>query len=291
MKNKIVAVLLTCFNRREKTLACLQSFFEANKPVGYLFDIYLVDDGSTDGTGNVIKKHYPSIEIINGNGDLFWAGGMRLAWKTALKSKEYDAFLLLNDDVVLFRDFLENLLRTEAYSLFQRNKTGIYSGATLDNRTNKTTYGGYKIITNHLIMRNELLSPKDIPQQCELTNANILWISKETVDAIGIFDEQYTHGIADFDYSMTAVKKGVPVYLAPGFGGICFHNHGKPWKAGNVQLKDRIEYLKSPKGLAYKEYLYYIKKHFPLFLPYSFVMIWLKTFFPFLWENYKTIKK
>lgn len=287
MKNKIVAVLLTCFNRREKTLACLQSFFEANKPVGYLFDIYLVDDGSTDGTGNVIKKHYPSIEIINGNGDLFWAGGMRLAWKTALKSKEYDAFLLLNDDVVLFSDFLQKILETEVYSLSQKNKTGIYSVATIDNRTNITTYGGYKIKTNHLIMRNELLSPKDIPQQCELTNANILWISKETVDAIGIFDEQYTHGIADFDYSMTAVKKGVPVYLAPGFGGICLHDHGKPWRAGNVQLKDRIAYLKSPKGLAYKEYLYYIKNHFPLFLPYSFVMLWLKTFFPSFWERYK----
>lgn len=287
MKNKIVAVLLTCFNRREKTLTCLQSFFASNKPVGYLFDVYLVDDGSTDGTGKVVKERYPNIEIINGDGDLFWAGGMRLAWITALKRKEYDAFLLLNDDVVLFRDFLENLLKTEIYSLSQRNKTGIYSGATIDKRTNKITYGGYKIITNHLIMRNELLSPKDLPQQCELTNANILWVSKETVDSIGIFDERYTHGIADFDYSMQAVKKEVPVYLAPSIGGSCLHDHGKPWKASSAPLKERLIYLKSPKGLAYSEYLYYLKKHFPLFLPYSFVMLWLKTLFPSLWETYK----
>ena len=159
--------------------------------------------------------------------------------------------------------------------------------ATIDNRTNTTTYGGYKIKTNHVLVKSELLTPIDMPQQCELTNANILWISKGVVDSIGMFDERYTHGIADFDYSMTAVQKGIPVYLTPGFGGICLHDHGKTWKAGSVHLKDRIAYLKSPKGLAYKEYLYYIKNHFPLFLPYSFVMLWLKTFFPSFWERYK----
>ena len=287
MENKEIAVLLTCHNRREKTMACLNSFYEALKPNNYKFDIYLVDDGSTDGTSEVVKGNYPSVEIINGDGGLFWAGGMRLAWKSALKKKNYDGFLLLNDDVILFDDFIDNLLKAEEYSLFKNKKKGIYTGATIDKRTNKTTYGGYKIKTNHLIMRNELLSPTDIPQQCELTNANILWVSKETVDAIGIFDERYTHGIADFDYSMQAVKKGIPVYLGPNFSGICVHDHGKPWKAGSVPLKDRIAYLKSPKGIAYKEYLYYLKKHFPLFLPYSFVMLWLKTFFPSIWENYK----
>ncbi|NLZ73421.1 MAG: glycosyltransferase family 2 protein [Bacteroidales bacterium] len=287
MKSRKIAVLLTCFNRREKTLACLQSFFEANKPVEYTFDVYLVDDGSTDGTSEAVNENYPDVEVIKGNGNLFWAGGMRLAWKTALECKNYDAFLLLNDDVVLFNDFIDNLLKAEDYSLFKNKKTGLYSGSTIDNRTNKTTYGGYKIKTNHLIVRNELLSPTDMPQKCELANANILWVSKEAVNAIGIFDERYTHGIADFDYSMQAVKKGIPVYLAPEFGGVCLHDHGKPWRPSYAPLKDRVAYLKSPKGLAYKEYLYYIKKHFPMFLPYSFVMLWLKTFIPSFWHNYK----
>lgn len=287
MENKNIAVLLTCFNRREKTLACLQSFSEADKLKGYTFDIFLVDDGSSDGTSEAVRVNFPDIKIIKGSGSLFWAGGMRLAWETAMKSKDYDAFLLLNDDVVLFPDFLSNLLKTEGYSLSKNKKTGIYSGATIDSRTNKTTYGGYKIKSNHLIVRSELLSPIDIPQQCELTNANILWISKETVNTIGIFDEQYTHGIADFDYSMQAVKKRIPVYLAPNFGGVCLHDHGKPWKSASVSLKDRIAYLESPKGLAYKEYLFYIKKHFPLYLPYSFIMLWLKTFFPSIWTNFK----
>ena len=125
MKNKEVAVLLTCYNRKEKTLACLHSFVEARKPDGYIFDIYLVDDGSTDGTSDFVMDIFPDVNIIKGAGNLFWAGGMRLAWKTALKRKEYDAFLLLNDDVVLFNDFLHNLIETDMHALRTHNKTVI----------------------------------------------------------------------------------------------------------------------------------------------------------------------
>jgi len=287
MENKKIAVLLTCFNRKEKTLACLHSFFEATKPNEYEFDIYLVDDGSTDGTSEAVKKEYPDINIIKGSGNLFWAGGMRLAWRTALESKDYDAFLLLNDDVILFNDFLDNLIKSEKYALLKNNKTGIYSGATINNITKEITYGCEKIKTNHFVVRRQLLTPKEMPQQCELTNANILWISKETVDAIGIFDERFTHGIADFDYSLRAIKRGIPVYLAPNIGGICLFDHGRNWKSNNSSLKERISFLKSPKGLAYKEYLFYIKKHFYLYLPYSFTMLWLKTLFPFFWDKFK----
>ena len=252
MKNKVIAVLLTCHNRKEKTIACLDSFYTSIKPAGYSFDIYLVDDGSKDGTGDVIKQMFPSVHYILGTGNLFWAGGMRLAWKTALGNKNYDAFLLLNDDVVLYNDFLENLINTDEYAVMNDGRKGIYSGATVDNTTNKITYGGEKITTNHLIVRRQLLNPLEKPQQCELTNANILWVSKEVVDTIGIFDERYTHGIADFDYSLCAIKNDIPVYLAPNIGGICLFDHGRNWKSKNSSLRERISYLKNPKGLAYK---------------------------------------
>lgn len=287
MRNNEIAVLLTSHNRKEKTLACLASFYLAQKPKGYTFDIFLVDDGSTDGTSDAIKENYPAVNIVSGNGNLFWAGGMRLAWKKAMSQKEYYAFLLLNDDVILFNDFLDNLIISENHALSKFGKKGIYSGATIDNTTSRITYGGEKITKNNFIVRRKLLTPKEVSQQCDLTNANILWISKETIDLIGFFDERFTHGIADFDYSLRAIKKGIPVYLAPNIGGVCLFDHGQNWKSNTSSLKERIAYLKSPKGLAYKEYMYYIKKHFPLYLPYAFTMLWLKTLFPVFWDKLK----
>ena len=282
-----IAVLMTCHNRKNKTVACLRSLFDAELPSGYTLDVYLVDDGSTDGTRESVEREFPIVRIITGNGNLFWAGGMRLAWKTAMEKQSYDAYLLINDDVCLNIEFLNNLIKTNKYSLETRGEPGIYSGATIDDETKTITYGGSKIKTSHIIVRSQRLIPTEYPQSCEITNANILWVSKEVVDKIGVFDVRFTHGIADYDYSLRASRQNIPVFLAPNICGVCADDHGKNWKPSNVSLKERMVYLRSPKGLAYDEYLYYIRKHFPLFLPYSFLMLWLKVFFPFFWERLK----
>lgn len=287
MQTKSMAVLLTCHNRKAKTIACLSSLFKASIPSEYLLDIFLTDDGSTDGTNDSIKELFPQVRVIQGSGNLFWAGGMRLAWETAIQKKEYDVYLLINDDVVLCADFFQCLLESEAYSLEQIGKAGIYSGATINEKNGRITYGGSRVKDKKLLVSMQMLEPKEYPQRCEITNANILWISKDVVNEIGIFDDRFTHGIADYDYSLQANKKGFPVFLAPKVGGICADDHGKNWRDNRYSLKERIAYLKSPKGLAYDEYLYYIRKHFPMFLPYSFVMLWAKTLFPYFWNRFK----
>ena len=288
MKTRNIAALLTCHNRKDKTMDCLASLYRAECPGWLTIDIFLTDDGSTDGTSDAVKNRFPQVNLIKGDGNLFWAGGMRLAWRTAMLSKEYDAYLLINDDVRLTPDFIENLLKTDQYSLEKTKTRGIYSGITVDEQTGKVTYGGSLIKTNHIVMKMQMLAPQEFPQQCEITNANVLWVSKEVVNKIGIFNYRFTHGIADYDYSLQARKKKMPVYLASGICGTCSDDHGKNWKNNSLPLKDRIAYLKSPKGLAYDEYLYFIRSHFPLFLPYSFIMLWMKTFFPFMWDKLKS---
>jgi len=283
---KHIAVLITCHNRLEKTKACLQSFYSCLFPENYAFEIFLVDDGSTDGTSEIIKKEFNEVNIIQGNGNLFWTGGMRLAWQSAIKQQAFDAFLLLNDDVILDYNFFSKFTETELFSLKATNKMGIYVGSTIDSFGN-ISYGGHRLKNYHFYINIEKLLPSTIPQSCHLANANILWVSHNVVEKIGIFDQEFRHAIADYDYSLRAVKKGVPVYLTPGICGYCTDDHGKNWETTKIPIMKRIEYLKSPKGLEYKEYMFYIRRHFPLYLPYSFLMIWLKTFFPQLWDRTK----
>ena len=282
-----IAVLLTCYNRREKTICCLKSFFEATKPNHYEFTVFLVDDNSQDGTSLIVKKLFPEVNILKGDGNLFWAGGMRLAWETAIQTKSFDAYLLINDDVNLDSEFLLRVLRTDEFIQKNTGRKGIYSSSTIDNFEHKITYGGEKIINYYFYVKKIKLLPKDFPHECDLTNANILWVSREVIHQIGIFDKKFTHGIADYDFSLRAKKNGFPVFLTPGVGGKCIDDHGVNWASQKTSLKERIKFLKSPKGLAYREYLYFINKHFPLYLPYAFIMLWLKTFFPILWDQTK----
>lgn len=284
---KPISILITCHNRLQKTINCLISVYSSKLPEGYQIEIFLVDDGSTDGTCEVVKNDFPQVNVISGNGNLFWAGGMRLAWQTAIKKQKSHAFLLLNDDVIVDPDFLLKFIETEIFSLESTNKRGIYVGSTIDNLGN-LSYGGYRIKTNHFVVNSEIVVPSTTPQICHFTNANILWVSHDVIEKIGIFDNKFTHGIADYDYSLRAVKHGIPVFVTPGICGHCTNDHVNNWSSSNTSLKKRISYLKNPKGLAYKEYLFYIRRHFLLNYPYSFVMLWLKTLFPHLWEKYKT---
>ncbi|SRR5690554_387038 len=287
MKRECIAVLLTCHNRKNKTINCLTSFYQATIPPRYTVDIYLTDDGSTDSTAETVKELFPEIHVIRGDGSLFWAGGMRLAWKTAMERKSYDVYLLINDDVVLNPDFFLKLIETDTFAYAKTGKRGIYTGATVDGTSKKVTYGA-SIVRNYLfVVRSRKLVPDGQPQECDITNANVLWVCKEVVDKIGILDYRFTHGMADHDYSLQARRKKIPVFLAPGICGVCVQDHGENWKSSEYSLRERITYLKSPKGLAYNEYLYYIRKHFPLYVPYSFFMLWLKTLFPMIWDRVK----
>lgn len=287
MKN--IAVLLTCHNRKEKTINCLESLYKAIECSNYeiKFDIYLVDDGSTDGTYEEINKHFPAVIIIKGSGNLFWARGMRLAWETALSAnQDYDSFLLLNDDTFLFRDAIKKILYHSINFYKEKSSHAIFIGSTKDIETGIISYGGKKLYSINR-PKGYLIQSDTHWVECDLGEANIMLVPKTIVQKIGILSDKFTHGIADYDYTLRAKKEGFKVIVTPGILGTCTFDHGKGWKSANTNLAERIKYLYSPKGLAYREYLYYIKKHFPLHLPEAIFKLWLKTLFPFVYDRFK----
>lgn len=79
--NRNLAIIMTCHNRIKVTLNCLKALYNQKT----FFQVYLVDDGSRDGTSKAVKKQYPSVKILQGDGNLFWVGGMYLAFAEAIK--------------------------------------------------------------------------------------------------------------------------------------------------------------------------------------------------------------
>lgn len=284
-KSKIKIAALSCsHNRLKKTTEFLKSLINQTIPNDYSLDIYLLDDNSSDGTASYVESNFPSVEVINGSGSLFWAGGMRTLWSYALQKDSYDFFLLLNDDVVLFDGALSRLLSARHLSNHPEN---ILLGSVQDPERRSISYGGFKmggkIEPNYIIQEPDTVNLKP----CDIGNANIMLVDKATVNKIGILSSIYTHGIADFDYTLTAVENGLKVWIAPGYYGCCENDHGIKWLPHGSSLKARLEYLYSPKGLAYKEHLFYLRKHFPLSVPTGFIKLWIKTLFPIVYDNFK----
>lgn len=288
MKN--IAVLLTSYNRKGKTINCLRSLYKAIEFSDHdiEFDIYLVDDGSTDGTFESVSRHFPEVMVIKGSGNLFWAGGMRLAWESALsRDQKYDAYLLLNDDVILNEGFLGDIISTHDFCLLKYGQAGIYVSSTKDPCDLKISYGGTLIKKRGITVKKIKVNPSEKPILCSMANANILMVTQTVVRKIGILDHKFVHKWADYDYTLTASEKGTPVLVCPGFGGYCVNDHGNTWLSAGTPLKNRLEYLFSHRGLEYYQYIYHLKKHFKFQLPYYFIMLWLKTLFPIIWDKYK----
>lgn len=281
-----IAVLLTTFNRKQKTLACLQNLYKQQLPEEVQLKVFLTDDNSADGTADVVKTEFPEVNVYHGNGSLFWAGGMRNTWQKAL-SAGADYYLLLNDDTLLTNNAIAALLRCSNYVKSKGAKPAICVGSTADDETGKISYGGRKLYDKNSWGEDSFVFSETEYVNCDVANANILLVPAEVVKDLGILSTAFTHGLADYDYTLKAKKAGYGLVVAPGFLGTCIDDHGNNWKSANTILKERIAYLRSPKGLAYHEYLGFIKEHFPKSYPAAFVKLWLKTLFPLIWDKFK----
>src|SRR5690606_30931651 len=192
-----LAVLLTCFNRKEKTISSLSALQVAYENSGkdWQLAIYLTDDGSTDGTSEAVSKQFPEANILKGNGSLYWAGGMRNSWEEAIKG-DYDAYLLLNDDTNVSINVFESIFITNDYCKLKYGVEGIYVGTTIDSRTKEVTYGGSIFKNRFLGTIRRVPLNFESPEICELGNANIMWVSKNVVKDIEMLSKGYIHGMA-----------------------------------------------------------------------------------------------
>jgi len=276
-----IAVLLTTFNRKEKTISCLKSLKAQQLPEGVRLEVFLTDDASADGTAEAVKCIWPEAHVYHGSGSLYWAGGMRSTWREAMKHHP-DCYLLLNDDTVLNSNAVAVLVNNCKSS----DEPAICIGSTCDFHSGEISYGGWKLHGKGRWKSSRTYSEKQY-LDCDFGNANIMLVPQAVVEKIGILSSHFTHSLADYDYTLKAKKAGIAVRVAPGFLGFCTDDHGKNWKPSGTSLKERIQYLKSPKGLAYEEYLRFMKDHFPLSYPAAFVKLWMKTFFPIVWDTLK----
>jgi len=250
-----IAVLLTCHNRRETTLRCLRVLYNQVMQDEVITEVFLVDDGCIDGTAKAVHEQFPQVNMIKGTGNLYWNQGMRLAWLTATKSKEYDYYLWLNDDTLLDKTALNELLADYNDARNADGKDAIIVGAcrVTGNGSSKFSYGG----------RTEKgpVIPNGQIQKCTYINGNVVLIPKEIYRVLGSLSPDYTHIFGDYDYGLRAINAGFSSYTTKRFIAVCPTNTAAKWCDPDTTLLMRLRLMHSPKGLNLKEYIIFRKKH------------------------------
>ncbi len=255
--NKI-AVLMTCHNRKEQTIACIRSLTEGTEAKQMNFVV--VDAGSTDGTGEALKELAAEglqIRHIHAPDNLFWNGGMRIAMRYAARYMKDCAYVMLvNDDVKFYPGAAETLIARQT-----RYNTDAVVGATKDS-TGKQSYGGVRMKSRYLA-RYELIPPSEEPEQCDTFNCNCLLLTYECFRRMGNLDATYVHSMGDYDYGMKLKHRGATVINTADFVGECDDNDTTgSWLDPKVDRKTRMKLKEGPKGLPHKDWFHYVHKNY-----------------------------
>lgn len=262
-----IAVIITCFNRRRKTLACVKALLAQSALARADATLYITDDGSTDGTRAALLRLCPAARLIEGDGSLFWNGGMRRAWAEALR-EPHDFFLWLNDDTFLYPDALARLLDAHAAALARSARPGIVVGSTHD-ESGRTSYGGERQKSRLRPLSLVLVEPNGELQACDTFNGNCVLVPRAAAAVLGNLDAGFVHAMGDTDYGLRAKRAGIPMWVMPGYAGRCVNDGAIAggYRDRALPLSQRLKKIFSPKGLPWRGWLIVCRRHAGILWP------------------------
>jgi len=213
---KKVTIIILNWNGKNISINCIKSLIKNTDYNNY--KIIFVDNGSTDGSVQAIKKLFPKIDIIANEKNLGFPKGMNIGIRFAKKKYNPDYFLLLNNDIVFCQ---KNWLK-ELISVFDEDQQiGIANPILLFPNGEIQRVGG-KIKGNvNLIITSVTSNPENVFEE-ELKKSKIreidmflgacFLIKKEVVEKIGLLDERYSpYLVEDLEYSFRAKKAGYKI--------------------------------------------------------------------------------
>lgn len=238
--NKKVVIAAPVHNRRELTLQCLKSLSRIDRK-GLDIHIVIVDDGSTDGTSEAIKKYYPEVEIVKGDGNLWYTAGTNLAIETAMKHNP-DYILAINDDSVYDEKFLCKMV--ECAEKHPRSVVGAL--LLLWDMPHKVFQvspkwnffeGGWKHWT-----RQTIWTVPQKPWEVEMIVGNCVLYPAQVVKEVGLMDAKKFQQFGDAEYTIRMRKNGWRLLIEPRARVFCQPND-LPVKVLSLPLKDKVKML------------------------------------------------
>ena len=201
--NEKVFILLPVHNRRaitEKFVDCLAAQTYLN------YHLILIDDGSTDGTSEMVRSRIGNLTVLTGKGDWWWAGSLQqgVDWLKR-NAADDDIVVFINDDVTFAPDFLLNGVRL----LDQHG--GMVLPQVLNEETGNIEETGVAADLKKLTFRTA-----ESPERINCLPTRGLFMRMSVLRKVGgFFPKLLPHYLSDYEFTIRAHRLGVALTTSP----------------------------------------------------------------------------
>lgn len=204
----MIYIVIPVFNRIHFTRECLDSL---RKQSNKKFKVVIVDDGSTDGTGEMLKDEYPEVVVLTGDGNLFWTASVNMGIEWALeKGAEY--IMTMNNDVIATEDYIQNM-----YNWITVKPDAVMGSLEVDAKSKEIIFGGERInwVNGSYVSLLNIVSEDKRTGLHAVTHlpGRGLLIPRKVFEKIGLFDQKvFPHYMADFDFTHKLLRHGFEMF-------------------------------------------------------------------------------
>jgi GT2 family glycosyltransferase len=238
-----LSVIIVNWNTRELLLNCIESFFRTVK--GLSSEIFVVDNGSSDGSTDSVRRAFPEIEIIQNERNL----GFARANNEALRRSKGRYALLLNTDVVLTDGAVERLV-----AFMERNPSVGVAGGQLFNvdGSKQNSFDNFPSLATEALNKGllRILFPRRYPSKRVNYGAPIevqsvigacMIVRSQAIREVGLLDEDYFFFLEETDWCYRMRRRRWQVCHVP--QAKIIHLQGRT--ADLVKDRAKIEYYRS----------------------------------------------
>jgi GT2 family glycosyltransferase len=238
-----ISIIIVNLNTNKLLLDCIVSIYDTVPPLR--FEIYVVDNASTDGSVEAVKASFPDVVCLKNDRNL----GFAKANNIAICRSSGRFVVLLNTDTLLTPSALS--LITGYMDL--HSDIGICGGqlinadGTLQNSIANIPSLATELLNKSLLRR---MFPKshpgkehrfDMPTEVESIIGACMVVSRKALDVVGLLDEEYFFFFEETDWCLSMKRNGFKVMFHP--DACIYHLQGQTAKKFSSAAK--IEYWKS----------------------------------------------
>lgn len=212
----MIYIIIPVHNRLNLTKKCLDSLYKQSFND---WSVYIVDDGSTDGTKEYLNSlKNPKIHYIEGDGFLWWTGAIKLGISKVLEiANKSDFIMTVNNDIVFDENAINALINN------MKNDNQICSSLSVASNSRVAMSSGSKVvswifnITSHPFYgkKQENMSKAKNTEVDMLTGRSVIYPLNIFFKGSNFDNINFPHYGGDSEFTNRAKRNGYELLIIP----------------------------------------------------------------------------